>query len=487
VSEDNPKPPVTIDDLAPHGAAEVPPNAVMQIWFQLFRTASIHAIDNQALQRPVEAMVEMTRALVPREGRVSLQAQDSALFVNGTKLRMSGDEWKLAGETFEFFEQRGMGGFTIEAPMDADAVRALLQALVYTPERRFDRLEAAVREANVPFRLHRPPGGQTTRPEAKRERRSYAFFTYAKLVVLYRTLVAQQSMPGAQRLFLINRIARTVQALVDICRNDESLFLALSNTRNADDYPSHHAANVALLSIAIGKKIGLSKVDLADLGVGAVFHDIGLRDCPAEVLLKPEPLDPKDRIWIEQHPLRSVEYLLHDELFSRALLSQIIVGFEHHRNFDGSGYPFGSRCPDILSRIVTIADVYDAMTAERPWRNAIVPDVALGLMLRESGKRFDPTLMKLFITMLGVYPPGTLVRLDSGDLGVVIYGGGRGERITRPIVELLGRDGRAAGTLDLSERAHGGGDRWTIVDTEDPRRLGIQASGLIATSAGIVE
>jgi len=113
--------------------------------------------------------------------------------------------------------------------------------------------------------------------------------------------------------------------------------------------------------------------------------------------------------------------------------------------------------------------------------------VALGLMLRESGKRFDPTLMKLFITMLGVYPPGTLVRLDSGDLGVVIYGGGRGERITRPIVELLGRDGRAAGTLDLSERAHGGGDRWTIVDTEDPRRLGIQASGLIATSAGIVE
>src|SRR5260370_6288133 len=100
---------MTIDDLSLHtsgediGAAQGP-NVVMHTWFQLFRTAMIHAIDNQALQRPVHAMVEMTQTLVAREGQVSFQAKDKSLFVNGTKLRLSTDEYDLTREIFEFFE-----------------------------------------------------------------------------------------------------------------------------------------------------------------------------------------------------------------------------------------------------------------------------------------------------------------------------------------------------------------------------------------------
>src|SRR2546428_10930391 len=145
----------TIDDLSLHaGGEEVgggTPNAVMQTWFQLFRTAQIHAIDNQALQRPVAAMVEMTNDLVPKEGRVALQAKDRALFVNGNKLRLSTDEYELAREIFTFFEERGIGGFAIEAPMDSEGVRKLLTALVYTPERRFEKLEAAAEAGRLPF------------------------------------------------------------------------------------------------------------------------------------------------------------------------------------------------------------------------------------------------------------------------------------------------------------------------------------------------
>src|SRR5581483_3401470 len=99
-------------------------------------------------------------------------------------------------------------------------------------------------------------------------------------------------------------------------------FLGVSAVKSGEAYAAHHAANVAVLSIALGEKLGLSKVDLADLGMGAVFHDIGLRDCPAEVLLKTEPLEQRERIWIEQHPLRSVEYLLRQKSFSKSLLSQ---------------------------------------------------------------------------------------------------------------------------------------------------------------------
>jgi HD-GYP domain-containing protein (c-di-GMP phosphodiesterase class II) len=219
--------------------------------------------------------------------------------------------------------------------------------------------------------------------------------------------------------------------------------------------------------------------------MSAVFHDVGLRDCPAEVLMRPDPLDPKDRSLIEQHPMRSVEYLLNQKSFRKSALSQMVVAFEHHRNYDNSGYPGGSRRPDIFSRIVTIADVYDALTTQRPWRNAYMPDETLGMMTREAGRRFDAALMKVFVNTLGLYPVGTLVRLDSGDLGVVVYGGGEGQRLSRPIIALLGRDGKAAGTVDLAERTPGGAYRWSIVMTEDPKKFGIQPSGLIANSAGV--
>jgi HD-GYP domain-containing protein (c-di-GMP phosphodiesterase class II) len=201
--------------------------------------------------------------------------------------------------------------------------------------------------------------------------------------------------------------------------------------------------------------------------------------------MRPDPLDPKDRTLIEQHPMRSVEYLLNQRSFGKSALSQMVVAFEHHRNYDGSGYPFGSRRPDIFSRLVTIADVYDALTTQRPWRNAFMPDEALGMMTRDAGRRFDPALLKVFVNTLGLYPVGTLVRLDSGDLGVVVYGGGEGERLSRPIIALLNREGKPAGTVDLAERTPAGAYRWSIIMTEDPRKFGIQPSGLIASSAGV--
>jgi HD-GYP domain-containing protein (c-di-GMP phosphodiesterase class II) len=458
----------------------------MHTWFQLFRTAMIHAIDNQALQRPVHAMVEMTQTLVPREGRVSFQAKDKSLFVNGTKLRLSTDEYDLAREIFEFFEERGIGGFSIEGTMDATAVRTLLTFLVYTNERQFEKLEASVKAAGLPFRLNKPLGtGQKSQAEVTLERRSYTFFTYSKLIVLYRTLVASKMQPGAQRGFLMKKIVRTVQALVDICLEDDHTFLTVSAVKSGEAYAAHHAANVAILAIALGEKLGLSKVELADLGMGAVFHDVGLQSCPADVMLKADPLGPEDRAAIEQHPMRSVEYLLNQKNFNKSVLSQIVVAFEHHRYFDGSGYPTARRRPDLFSRVVTIADVYDALTTQRPWRDALLPDEALGMMSRDAGKRFDPTLMKVFVNTLGLYPIGTVVRLDSGEIGIVIYGGGEGERVNRPVITRIGGDGKAAGTIDLAERTPDGKYRWSIVMTEDPIKFGIQPSGIIAASAGV--
>src|ERR1700757_3450671 len=100
------------------------------------------------------------------------------------------------------------------------------------------------------------------------------------------------------------------------------------------------------------------------------------------------------------------------------------------------------------------------MTTQRPWRNALMPDESLAPRGRRAGRRFDPALMKVFVNTLGLYPIGTLVRLDSGDLGVVIFGGGEGERLNRPIISLIGRDGKPGANVDLAERDPTGKYPW---------------------------
>ena len=482
---------VTIDTLALQtGAVEARDgaNAVLYAFFQLFKTAQIHAIENQALLRPTQAMVELSANLVAREGRISFQAKDRSLFQNSVKLRLSSDEYDLAYDIFAFFEERGMGGFVIDGPLTAEAIRRILMVLVYAPatERKFDRVDAALKSSGIPFRVNKPLGtGSKSTADVVLERRTYTFFTYSKLVVLYRTLLSEEKPNSSRRNFLMKKIARTVQALVDICMEDDHTFIGASAVKSGEAYAPHHAANTAVLSIALGEKIGLSKVELAELGLAAVFHDVGMRACPSEVLEKRAPLDARDRAVVEQHPIAGVEFLLDQKAFSRSLLSRIVVAFEHHRSLDGSGYPAGARRPDLFSRIIAIADVYDALTTHRPWRPATLPDEALAMMMRDSGKRFDAALLKVFVNTIGLYPVGTLVRLDSGEMAIVVYGGGEGDRLTRPVVMLVGRDGKPAGSVDLTDRAPSGAFRRSIVASEDPAKYGLQPSGILAGSAGV--
>ena len=484
---------ISIDDLKLEVGGEADPtrdgpNAFLHAWFQLFKTAKIHDIDNQALLRPVQNFVQMVERTLAAEGRISFQAKDRALFLNSVKLRLSSEEFEIVYDTCEFFEERGMGGFVIQGSFDFEGVRQLLRILVYAPpeKRGFAALDAELKASGLPFRVNKTLGtrGSASRAEAVLERRSYAFLTYSKLVVLYRSLLAEEHLTASRRQYLTKKIARTVQALIDICLEDDHTFLGISSVKSGEAYAPHHAANTAVLAIALGEKIGLRKVALADLGLAAVFHDVGLRSVPAAILEKKGPLDPAERALVEQHPLRGVEFFLTEQI-TTTVLSRIVAIFDHHRELGDGGYPRLSRPPGLLSRIVAIASVYDALTTDRPWRRAHLPDEALGLMLARSGTQFDPVLLKVFVNTLGLYPVSTLVRLSTGEVGVVVYGGGEAERATRPIVALLGPDGRPGQTVDLVERDGSGSYRRTIVGAEDPAKYGLQASALLSQSPGV--
>lgn len=484
---------LTIDQLGLTAAQEVVaadqgPNSMLYAWFQLFKTAQIHAIENQALHRPVQNFITVANRILSQEGKVSLQSKDRAIFINSQKLKLTSEEYELAYGVSEFFEERGMGGFTIDGSFDVAAVHRLLRIMVYdtTQPRKRERLQAALAAEQVPMRINKTLGiGARSKAEVVLERRGYTFLTYSKLVVLYRSLLAEEKLNSSRRRFLTKKIVRTIQSLVDICLEDDHTFLGVASVKAGDAYAPHHAANTAVLSIALGEKLGLSKVDLADLGLAAVFHDIGMKSVPAGVTDKWAALDASEQAMVEQHAMAGVEFLLEEKMLSRADLARIVVAFEHHRHVDGSGYPRTSRPPDLLSRIVAIASTYDALTTDRPWRKALLADEALGWMLTQSGKQFDATLLQVFVNTLGLYPVGTLARLSTGELAVVVYGGGEGERVSRPIVAVLDADGKPGRTVDLAEKGANGQYFRTIVRSEDPSKYGYQMSGMLAASPGI--
>jgi len=216
---------------------------------------------------------------------------------------------------------------------------------------------------------------------------------------------------------------------------------------------------------------------LTELGMVALFHDTGKTEVPAEVLNKPTNFTDDEWKIIKKHPMWGVRAILKLKKLDELTMKSAIVSFEHHMNVDHTGYPKTRQVMelDLFSRIVSLADQYDAMTSSRVYsRTPMAPDKALSIMLDRAGTQLDPLLFKFFINMVGVYPIGTLVILDSKELGLVT----ESNQIfpTRPRVLLIidshGRriEGR---TVDLTEKDDQ--DRYirSIQKTMDPNKYQI--------------
>jgi HD-GYP domain-containing protein (c-di-GMP phosphodiesterase class II) len=269
--------------------------------------------------------------------------------------------------------------------------------------------------------------------------------------------------------------------MVDLVMEDESVMMGVSTIRDYDDYTFAHSINVAILSMCLGRRIGISKTSLHRLGICGLFHDLGKLDIPVEIIRLPRRLTTSELEVIKTQTIHSVAQIIKLQA-SRDLKSKILLPpFEHHMNYDLSGYPQTPKKKPVslFGRILTIADVFDAITSPRNYRpTALTQDQALGYMLEHSGTYFDPILLKAFINMLGVYPIGSLLELDTGELALVIEAG-KGTDGIRPKVVLLASDGQGGytkdGVVDLDERdAQSGLFRRNIVKSLHPSTQGVQ-------------
>ena len=274
----------------------------------------------------------------------------------------------------------------------------------------------------------------------------------------------------------IKKTRRMVQSLVDFISEDEQFLLGMTAIKNYDEYTYHHSVNVSILALALGQRLGLNKQELTELGIVAFFHDSGKVELPSGLLNKTSSFSDEEFAMVKKHSTFGVKALLHLKDLDPLVIRSAISAFEHHLNFDCSGYPRVkmSFTLDIYSDIISIADRYDAMTSARVYRKkAIPPDMALGLLIKDSGSKIAPVILNYFIMMVGVFPIGTLVFTDSKELGLVCEG--NNEFIDRPKVRVIvdGNGMKKDYFIDLSEKTPDGRFKKSIVKRLDPNMYDI--------------
>lgn len=216
----------------------------------------------------------------------------------------------------------------------------------------------------------------------------------------------------------IGEISELVESIIEQLLSKRDIVLTLSRLRSIDNYTYEHSLNVCVLSIILGIDLKVENHLLSILGTGAIMHDVGKVVIPEDILKKPSKLTPTEFEEIKKHTEYGYEILKNSDISEEAAG----IALYHHEKYDGSGYNrnfAGDRIP-LFSRIVAVADAYDAMSNDRIYKKKLSPDVVYREIIRLTGKQFDSSIIELFLKHLSIYPLGTGVILNTNHKGVVI-------------------------------------------------------------------
>ena len=232
---------------------------------------------------------------------------------------------------------------------------------------------------------------------------------------------AQNIMEGIRlgRMLDMNEIRQTVDETVDSVLRNENALLLLSKIKNKDDYTAEHCINVSILSAAFGKHLGLLEDEIRVLSLSGMLHDVGKMRIDDAILNKPGALTPDEFNIMKDHTTFGRDVLAGLPTLEHAAVD---VAFSHHERIDGKGYPRGlpSHQIPLFAKMIGLVDTYDAITSSRVYDKGRASMQALQNIHRNKGTQFDAELAVEFIRMIGVYPPGSIVVMGNGEVGIVV-------------------------------------------------------------------
>jgi len=475
---------------------------LLRTLYGLLRAVRIYHDSNKLVTDSVKMLIRMIIQLLGEDDSLTIRIVNNRFFVQDEKLLYGRERESLITTILKYFEERDVNGLRFYASIknashDAilDFARLMNEAdqkenpgewigkqvtekeyqwvdIIYAEERAADRDQDGGGDSSF----------EKNKYDKSIERKEQGRKDYSHAVAALKEVsgkLFQQQRVG------IRKTLRLVQSIVEHILGDESIYLALSTVRAYDDYTYTHSVNVALLAMCLGKKIGLSRHSLERLGLCGLFHDMGKLQIPLDILNKPGKLSKQEFEIMEKHSLHSVRLIMRLNASRDRKARILLAPFEHHLKYNLQGYPQvdWEKPISLFGRILAIADVFDALTSQRVYRDeTISPDRALRMMAQKANKDFDPILLKVFMNMLGMYPLGTLVLLDNGEMGIVSAQSSR--NAGRPKLTLLVSEGKGrfkkGKEIDLAEQLP---DSKTylrkIVSTEHPARYGIQPAEYI--------
>jgi len=416
------------------------------------RMSKIYELNNLIYLHQIDLLHHHVQRGLEGRDDLTLSLRDTSLLINGVKIRFGFSNYHLFKFIKVEFEAREIGEMVCARGVTKQDLSIFVQKLAQKPSPQQDphedflsRLRAGGVERIVIQRI--PPF------EHGKDRDKAAKKVYFLGITHLKEMFERQE----QKHVSLITTKRLMQSIFNHITDNESFLFGLTNIKNFDEYTLNHSVNVCILSIALGKKLGLDRKELVDLGLSAFFHDFGKLDIPRDILLKPDKLSSEERLIIQHHPQYGAEKLIQMQEFSYLPLSALNVAMEHHTREDEKGYPHYTRKKNIhfFSKIVKIVDFFDAVTTKRPYRKRDFSREDAIKMLRErSGIEFDPLILKVFINMIGELPVGTPVLMDSGEIGIVFEINPDPDYPLRPRVKLItDKDGRRidGDVVDLME------------------------------------
>jgi HD-GYP domain-containing protein (c-di-GMP phosphodiesterase class II) len=384
--------------------------------YMLVRSVKLYNPDNAVFARPLAALEEAVNAIIFKEGKLELVVVKDSFFLNGMLLRVDVNSLDNVHFLLTEFQQHDVGSLDISRPVTGEELRNFVW--IFAKEQQAPAGEDGVAGKKLlQIRLTRwsklkerlSNNGLEVPDKRHVDRKRYTMTVYARAIVFLRKYLegANSGKP-----LPLNQATRIVQDLVDLCHQQTAQFMGVAVDQDELAYLLHHQANTCMLCIVFGEQLGLTKTQLRELGLLALFHELGMAKIAPLLKDKRAQLTEEERAMVVRAPYENIRMILSEADVYKSTLLRVAATYQHRQDYgtaqrDEEGNVRGViPGPTLLlySRVLTLCSMYDSLTSRRPYRQAYSPNVAMALMRTELAHRFDPILLRAFIQTLGNQP-----------------------------------------------------------------------------------
>ncbi len=448
--------------------------------FMMMRNGRVHDLKNNAVLASIEALKQVLDAVFALTQEVAIVSVGDSFYLNRTLLKPDFSSFENFRFLSAFFKEYQISGFRFETPPNIEEIQTFLGKSLGSSKNADEPNWLGHLRVN---QISVVPIGKLSETEKRvisvqtLADPHYLMRLYLKTVLFLQDFITQLEQG---ELGSVSRLQRCIHEFIDAMGDETNNILGLASIRSKEDYLSYHSVNVALLSLLVGRELGLNKHKLSDLGASALLHDIGKVQISEDILDKKVPLSEEDWAQLRKSNTYSLMQLIRLKGFNESALRRMLVAYEHTLAFEQGS---SSRRPTLLSRIVSIAHCFDAMTTAQSYRDALLPHEAIKILAKDEGSKFDPSVFRVFVSVVTPYPPGTVVLLTSKEVAVVVNSGKSRPHPKMPKVRCIydanGTKLQQPTEVDLSQDTQ----NRTIHKTLDPNKYGLNPLPILFPTA----